>query len=400
VTTGAVETATGHLGDVAAFVRGITFKPDDVVPLGAPDSVACMRTKNVQVDIDLKDVWAIPQSLVKRNEQYLKCGDLLVSSANSWNLVGKCCWVPTLPWRSTFGGFISALRGDVRRIEPRYLFHWFSSERIQTTVRSFGQQTTNISNLNIERCLNLQIPLPSLSDQQRIADILDRVDALRAMRRAALARLDTFTQAIFVEMFGDPLTNPKAWPTKAIGQLGEIGTGSTPSRLDDRNFGGGIPWIKTTEVNWEEISHTEETLTVQGLRSSRCKLYPKGSVVIALYGQGPTRGRAAILGIEATTNQACGVIQPSDRFDPNFLLFHLRCSYGKLRELSRGGNQANLNLNLLSSFAVLSPPIDLQVAFRNRIEFIRKAGSAQQRSSNQLDALFAALQHRAFRGEL
>lgn len=294
------------------------------------------------------------------------------------------------------GRGVAGLR-PTSRLDSRYLWHWLSHSVARLAAKAKG---ATFKQVNREDISELRMLLPPLGEQRRIAAILDQADALRAKRRVAIAKLDTLTQAIFLEMFGDPAANPKAWPKTTIGELGEIGTGSTPSRLDDRNFGGGIPWVKTTEVDWEEIRHTEETLTVQGLKSSRCKLYPKGSVVIALYGQGPTRGRAAILGIDATTNQACGVIQPSDRFDPNFLIVHLRCSYGKLREMSRGGSQANLNLTLLSSFTVLSPPIDLQVAFSNRIEFLRKARSPQERSSNKLDALFASLQHRAFRGEL
>lgn len=76
--------AVVELGDVAAFVRGITFKPDDVVPVGTPGSAACMRTKNVQAELDLSDVWGIPESFVKRDDQCLNPGDILVSSANSW----------------------------------------------------------------------------------------------------------------------------------------------------------------------------------------------------------------------------------------------------------------------------------------------------------------------------
>ena len=152
---------TRYLGDVASFFRGITFTPGDVVPVGSPGSVACMRTKNVQSNLDLSDVWGILESFVKRADQYLLTGDLLVSSANSWNLVGKCCRVPQLQWPATFGGFISVLRSDPSQIEARYLYHWFSSPRIQATVRSFGQQTTNISNLNLDRCLRLGLPVPS-----------------------------------------------------------------------------------------------------------------------------------------------------------------------------------------------------------------------------------------------
>ncbi len=93
---------TAKLGDVAEFVRGINFKPEDVVPVGTPGSVACMRTKNVQAELDVSDTWAVAESFVKREAQILRDGDVLVSSANSWNLVGKCCWIPALPWQSKF----------------------------------------------------------------------------------------------------------------------------------------------------------------------------------------------------------------------------------------------------------------------------------------------------------
>ncbi len=192
---------TVHLGDVASFVRGITFKPNDVVPVGSPRSVACMRTKNIQNEIDLSDVWGIPESFVKREDQYLKQGDLLVSTANSWNLVGKCCWVPQLQWPTTFGGFISVLRGDESRILPRYLYHWFSSPRIKVTVRSFGRQTTNISNLNIDRCRKLVLFLPSLCEQHRIAGILDKADVLRAKHRTALVELDALMVSLHHRAF-------------------------------------------------------------------------------------------------------------------------------------------------------------------------------------------------------
>lgn len=112
-----------------------------------------MRTKNVQATLDLSDVWATPRRLVSRGDQFLRKGDTLVSSANSWNLVGKCSWVPELPWEASFGGFVSALRPTSLRLDPRFLYRWFSSERTQAIARSFGRQTTNISNLNLQRCL-------------------------------------------------------------------------------------------------------------------------------------------------------------------------------------------------------------------------------------------------------
>ncbi|TCN52343.1 type I restriction modification DNA specificity protein [Rhodococcus sp. SMB37] len=210
---------TVQLGEVSDFVRGVTFKPTDVVEAGTDGSVPCMRTKNVQLDLDLSDVWWIDRSHVKRDEQYLNEGDLLISSANSWNLVGKCSWIPSLESPSTFGGFVTALRAKPQQVDPRYLYRFFSSARVQATVRSFARQTTNISNLDLKRCAALPIPLPSVEEQRRIAAILDHADTLRAKRREALARLDELTQSIFIDMFGDPAFSVKGANAVTIGDL-------------------------------------------------------------------------------------------------------------------------------------------------------------------------------------
>ncbi len=188
---------TFKLRDIATFIRGVTFKPDDIVAADTADAVWCFRTKNVQSELDLSDVWSLPPILVRRKDQIVQSGDILVSSANSWNLIGKCCWIPRLQSKATFGGFVSVLRAFQDKVDPRYLYRWFSSDNVQIAVRSFGRKTTNISNLDIGRCLDLAMNLPPLPEQRRIAAILDQADALRAKRRAVLAQLDEMAQAIF-----------------------------------------------------------------------------------------------------------------------------------------------------------------------------------------------------------
>ncbi len=388
------------LGDVAQYLRGINFKPDDVVAVGTAGTVACMRTKNIQESLDCADVWGVAETFVRRPEQILQEGDLLVSSANSWNLVGKCCWIPKLPWKSTFGGFVSALRADPQKINPRFLYWWFSSDRTQALLRSFGQKTTSISNLNAERCLNLDVPLPALAEQRRIAAILDQADALRTKRREALAQLDSLTQSIFMDMFGDPVTNPHGLKKLPLASVTEISTGSTPSRSEKSYYEGSIPWVKTTEVVGEPIFDTEEKLTEIGLRAIRGKLHPVGSIMVAMYGQGQTRGRSGLLAIEAACNQACGVVRPSEKFDSLFMFSQLQSAYERLRALGRGGNQENLNLQLLGSFEVLLPPLSAQHTFTNRIGAVEVIKTKQRVALAELDALFASLQHRAFQGEL
>ena len=173
------------LGDVAGFVRGVTFKPADVSGEGVP----VMRTKNVQKRLELSDVIRIPADLVRNEDKYLRPGDTLVSSANSYNLVGKCCFVGELPERSAIGGFVAALRPG-SDVDPVFLHHWFNSDRIQETVRSFGNQTTNISNLNIKRTLTLRLPDVPLAAQREFAAVVAKIDAQRERIERALALED------------------------------------------------------------------------------------------------------------------------------------------------------------------------------------------------------------------
>jgi type I restriction enzyme S subunit len=394
------EVATRHLGDVAAFVRGITFKPEDVVPVGTPGSAACMRTKNVQTELDLSDVWGIPESFVRREDQYLIPGDILVSSANSWNLVGKCCWVPGLPWRSTFGGFISVLRAEATKVYPRYLFHWFASDRTQTTVRSFGQQTTNISNLNVDRCLKLPLPLPPLPEQRRIADILDKADALRAKRRAAIVQLDTLTSSIFLEMFGDPATNPKEWPRKQVSDVATVITGNTPSRAVPQYYGHAIEWIKSDNINTPNyyLTRADEGLSELGRQAAR--VVPPGSILVTCIAGSPECiGNSAMTDREVAFNQQINAIVPLDG-NPHFIYGQLRVGKRLVQQASTAAMKGMVNKSRFERIALMWPPGELQERFAERVEAVERAASLQRASLDGLDALFSSLQHRAFRGEL
>lgn len=179
------------LGDVAQFVRGITFKPKDVVAAGEPGTVVCLRTKNVQAEVALDDLIAVAPTFVKRQEQYLQTGDILISSANSWNLVGKCCWIPELPWTASFGGFVTALRPTTDSVHRRYLFEWFRSHRIQQLLRSFGRKTTNISNLSLDRCRSMVFSIPPVDLQRQFMDAVERIRHNRTSLDASSLALDT-----------------------------------------------------------------------------------------------------------------------------------------------------------------------------------------------------------------
>lgn len=395
------------LCEVAHFVRGINFKPSDVKALGSCGTVACMRTRNVQDTIDLSDVWAVDSSLVKRDEQYLREGDVLVSSANSWNLVGKCCYIPGLDYASSFGGFVSVLRALVSDLEPRYLFRWFSSPRIQTTVRSFGQQTTNIANLNLGRCLELKIPFPPLAEQRRIADILDRAEALRARRRAALAQLDSLTQAIFLEMFGDPALNSAGWEVVSLGDVmadgpqnglykhsSAYGQGTKILRIDAFYDG-----VVTDVAALKRVLVTSDEQELYALRA--------GDVVINRVNSIEFVGKCALIPdvperIIFESNMM-RVHFSEKRCDPRFIVELLQTPFIKAQIRKRAKqaiNQASINQTDVRSLTSPLPPVHLQTEFAHRAAAVERLKTTQRAHMAELDALFSSLQHRAFRGEL
>jgi type I restriction enzyme S subunit len=189
------------LGDVAEFIRGVTYKPEDVMESASEGSIVCMRTANVQVELDESSLTSIRKDLVRDPQKHLREGDLLVSVANSWNLVGKCCWVPTLPYQATAGGFIAILRAERSRVEPRYLYHWFSSARTQAAARACSRQTTNISNMDISRCLSIELAVPDLEEQRHVVRLMDKVDEQRKLHRSAIGQLDSLLELLHERKF-------------------------------------------------------------------------------------------------------------------------------------------------------------------------------------------------------
>lgn len=178
----------------------------------------------------------------------------------------------------------------------------------------------------------------------------------------------------FIEMFGDPYTGWK-YPTERLGEVYNIGTGGTPDRKVYGYYEGQIPWVKSTEVSYCELYDTEEHISEQAIKDSNCSLYPSGTILLAMYGQGTTRGRVAQLRTDAAVNQAIAAIQVQDETESLFLYSMLKVCYDYVRNLAVGGNQHNLNLKLVSSIPLIVPPKELQLKFVSIAKQADKSGS-------------------------
>ena len=185
---------------------------------------------------------------------------------------------------------------------------------------------------------------------------------------------------------------PKEWTSGRLGDFCGTSSGGTPRRDVDRYWGGNIPWVKTTEINYGVIESTQECITHIGVASSAAKSLPAGTVVMALFGQGPTRGRVAMLGIDAAVNQACLAFLPDDRLSPKYLFWLLTGNYDRIRGLSNAGTQANLNSTIVRNMLIAVPRKDgrgvrdEQGAIVDRLECLERRIHTEEQYRNKVSA--------------
>lgn len=148
---------------------------------------------------------------------------------------------------------------------------------------------------------------------------------------------------------------PKGWQRSTLGEVARISSGGTPDRSNPKYWGGDVPWVTTGEIQFNTITDTTEKITAAGLQNSSAKLFPPDTLLMAMYGQGKTRGQVAKLGIEAATNQACAAILLNKGNDPNFFFQFLSWQYEELRELGNAGTQKNLSGGILKGVPVPVP---------------------------------------------
>lgn len=149
---------------------------------------------------------------------------------------------------------------------------------------------------------------------------------------------------------------PNGWHRSTLGEIARVTSGGTPDRSKPEYWGGDVPWVTTGEIQFNTITDTVEKITAAGLQNSSAKLFPPGTLLMAMYGQGKTRGQVAKLSIEAATNQACAAIQLQDMHDVDFYFQYLSSQYDELRELGNAGTQKNLNGGIIKGLDVPVPP--------------------------------------------
>ena len=153
---------------------------------------------------------------------------------------------------------------------------------------------------------------------------------------------------------------PENWKDTTVAKIAKVSTGGTPSRTNQSYWNGTIPWIATGKIDFNLINDPTEYITEDGVKNSSTKPFPIGTLLIAMFGQGVTRGKVAILGIEAAFNQACSAIVPQNGDSSTYLFYWLMYRYQHVRRMGQVGTQSNLNASIIKSIQVSLPPIPEQ----------------------------------------
>lgn len=361
--------------------------------------VMLIRSQNVLMrKIYLDDVAFITDDIaVKMKRTTVQNNDVLLNITGA--SIGRVATFE-LDCQANVNQHVCIIRPIPELLDHRYLMHFLSQPIFQENIYSSQNGGTRQA-LNFSQIRDFQIPLPPLEEQKRIAAILDQAEELRSQRRKAIGLLDELVRSVFLEMFGDPVTNPKGWKTITLGEVTKFTGGGTPKREKPEYFEGSICWATSKDMKCEFLEDTQEHITPQAIEDSATNLVPPGTVLIVVKSKILAHSLPiAITKVPTCFGQDIKGMTIAENCDTMFVVTALRHGKKWLLDRARGINTEGLTLEHLRAFPLLFPPLPLQKEFAQRVAAIETLKANHRQSLAKLDQLFASLQHRAFRGEL
>lgn len=353
---------------------------------------------------------------VKKGYTNFSKGDVIFAKITPCMENRKSAIVPKLKNDIGYGSTeFHVFRTDSRYVDNRYIFyfirsHEFISDATAAMTGAVGQQRVQKSFID-----GYKVPFPPLKEQQRIVDriesLFEKLDKAKELIEEAREGFWKRKIAILEKAFRGELTKDYRfrnnisydWNLSKLKNVTQITSGGTPSRKIPEYFEGKIPWVKTGEIVWNDIYDSEEHITQDAIDNSSAKLIPSGAVLVAMYGQGLTRGRAAILLETACTNQAVCALIPTEKIKTRYLYYYFMKNYWNFRQLAKGGNQENLSGKVIGEFEIEIPSIEEQnEIIRILDDFLEEESKIDELTQleEQIELIKKSILAKAFRGEL
>jgi type I restriction enzyme S subunit len=384
------------LGEICHVVtKGTT--PTSIGLSFEEDGIPFLRIQNIgDSTIALDDVLYISDETHKTlKRSIIKPRDFLITIAGT---IGKVALVPNNFPESNCNQAIAILRFDYEKLLPNFLLHWLSTPDAIEQITG-KKVTATISNLSLGQIRELEIPLPPLAEQKRIAAILDKADSLRRKRQQAIQLADQFLRAVFLDMFGDPVTNPKGWEKIQIGDVTDKVKTWNPCAENDVLF----DYIDLSSVD----NNKKEIIKINKIESNSApsrarQLIKKGDVLVSTVR--PNLNGAAKVLFESdylTASTGYCVLRPKLNLITQNYLFLLITSESFIREMinkSTGANYPAVSDSIIKNYEFELPSMQLLEEFEKICRLTEKLKNDSKKFSNE--SLFESLSQKAFAGEL
>ena len=283
-------------------------------------------------------------------------------------------------------------------LDKAYLYEALQAPSVQSQFHKRASGTT-VKNLNAEIVRTVKIPLPPLEEQKRIAVILDEADRVRKKTQALIDKYDELAQSLFLDMFGDPVTNPKGWEVMKFAEIGSLDRGKSKHR--PRNapelLGGEHPLIQTGDLSNCGVYLRSYESTYSDFGLSQSKKWSRGTLCITI---AANIAKTGILGFEACFPDSIVGFNANDKAVNEYVLFWLSFLQETLERNAPESAQKNINLKILRNLELPVPPRHEQVRFRELLTETEQSRMELNRSISSHDLLFNALLQKAFKGEL
>jgi type I restriction enzyme S subunit len=390
------------IGKISTQIRGVSYSKNDAILKKEDGYLPVLRANNIQEQgLFLKDFVYIPESKIS-NKQKILIGDVVIAaSSGSINLVGKAASAKE-NINAGFGAFCKILRPNIELVDPRYFANYFQTQKYRQIISNLAAGA-NINNLKNEHLDDLEIPLPPLSEQRRIASILDQADALRQKRQQAIQKLDQLLQATFIDMFGDPVSNPKGWDLRSVGEISESKLGKMLDKKKQSSEIDQYKYLRNANVQWFRFDLSDVfEMEFNEKDRKNCEL-KFGDVLVC---EGGEPGRAAIWknDLENCFFQKAlhRVRLDMTQILPEYFvwLFWFYSKNGGFDDHITVATIAHLTGVKMKAMQIPIPPLSLQEDFQQKVNEIEVLKTTLENSSKLFESLFSSLQNQVFNGTL
>jgi len=330
-------------------------------------------------------------------------GDLLmVWDGSRFGLAGKA-------YKGAIGSTLVKI--NVPQCNQDFVYYFLKSKYLIINSRPKGTGTPHV---NPDLLWNFEFPIMSIKEQEKAVELIEQLfsdldNAIDNLKKAK-DQIEVYRHATFKYAFDGKLTNLKAkeFFECKLKDITDVGTGATPKRGVKKYYeNGSIPWVTSSCVNETLVMFSKEKITQVAINETNCKIFPRGSLIIAMYGEGKTRGKISELGIDTATNQACAVLvlKQDSKVIKEYVKAFLKNQYGAMRMRASGGVQPNLNLGIIKNWTIRAPKDskdqhDIMDTVNLRLSVCDKMEETINNSLEQSAALRHSILKQAFEGKL